>query len=59
VTNLLPNAAVSRAEYPSAGRGLSGLLARVEEAGGSATWGMDHGRFRLRATFPARMAVRP
>lgn len=39
--------------YPSAGRGLSGMRARVEELGGTVEWGPVAGGFEVTAGFPS------
>ena len=41
--------------YPSAGRGLSGMRARVEELGGTVRWGPVDGGFKVTAAFPRRV----
>jgi len=59
VTNPLPVAGASGPPSPGSGRGLPGLRARVEEAGGTARWERQDGRFRVTATFPALVGARP
>ncbi len=45
--------------YPSAGRGLSGMRARVEAAGGAVEWASTSEGFVLTATIPSRVEVAP
>jgi signal transduction histidine kinase len=46
-----------RPAYPSAGHGLTGMRARVQDAGGTVTWCSVDGGFQVSATFPSRVEV--
>jgi signal transduction histidine kinase len=52
-----PDEREPRPAYPSAGHGLVGMRARVEDAGGTVTWRPVDGGFQVSATFPSRVEV--